>query len=127
MTEYTFKVEAVNTVHGKAPATEKAVLTNPSKVTGLKIASSTASTATLTWDEVPGATGYELERYSSSKKAYITAARTKGTTGIAKGLWSYTSYQYRVRAYYTKDGVTVYSEYSDVVSGRTKMGQVENL
>lgn len=127
MTEYTFKVEAVNTVHGKAPATEKAVLTNPSKVTGLKVASSTASTATLTWDEVPGATGYELERYSSSKKDYITAARTKGTTGTAKGLWSYTSYKYRVRAYYTKDGVTVYSEYSDVISGRTKMGQVENL
>jgi len=68
-----------------------------------------------------------LERYSSSKKAYINAGTTTGTSCTAKGLWSYTGYYFRVKAYYTEGGETVYSTSYDKVYGKTKIGQVKNL
>lgn len=126
-TTYNFKVEAVDEVYGASEAKAASALTNPAKVTGVKVDSVTASSATLSWNAVPGATGYVVERYSSSKKAYVTAGKTAGTSYTVKGLYSYTSYYFRVKAYITADNGTVYSLSADKVSARTKLGQVTGL
>lgn len=127
MTRYNFKVEAVSDIHGTAPATEATALTNPPKVGSVKVTSVTASTATLSWKAVPGADGYVVERYSSSKKAYVSAGKTTSLSYTVKGLYSYTSYDFRVKAYFTEGEDTVYSASATKVSARTKMGKVENL
>lgn len=127
MTSYSFKVEAVNDIYGVAPATEAKALTNPPKVSSVKVTSVTASTATLSWKAVPGAKGYVVERYSASKKAYVSAGKTSDTSYTVKGLYSYTSYYFRVKAYFTEGEDTVYSSSATKVSARTKMGKVENL
>ncbi|MBR3817482.1 MAG: fibronectin type III domain-containing protein [Clostridia bacterium] len=127
MTRYSFKVEAVNDVYGAAPAAEVTALTNPVAVTGVKVKSVTESTVTLTWDEIPGATGYDVEIYSSSKKKYVSKGKTSKTSYKITGRDSYTAYKFRVRAYFTDSEGTVYADPSAVVSARTKMGKVANL
>lgn len=127
MTRYSFKVEAVSDVYGAAPATETSALTNPAAVTGVKVKSVTDSSVTLTWKEVPGATGYDVEIYSSSKKTYVSKGKTSKTSYTVNGRDSYTAYYFRVKAYFTDGEGTVYSEPSSKVSARTKMGKVENL
>ena len=127
MTRYSFKVEAVSDAYGVAPATEATALTNPPAVTGVKVKSVTDSSVTLTWKEVPGAKGYDVEIYSSSKKAYVSKGKTSKTSYTVTGRDSYTAYKFRVKAYFTDSQGTVYSEPSSVVSARTKVGQVKNL
>lgn len=127
MTRYSFRVEAVSDTHGTAPATEATALTNPPKVTGVKAIATTGDSVTLSWKKVPGADGYVVERYSSSKKAYVSAGKTTDTSYTVKGLYSYTSYDFRVKAYFTEDNETVYSASATKVTARTKVGQVVNL
>ncbi len=127
MTRYNFSVEAVSDIHGAAEKVAATALTNPPKVGSVKVTSVTASTATLSWNAVPGAKGYVVERYSASKKAYVSAGKTSGTSYTVKGLYSYTSYDFRVKAYFTEGEDTVYSASATKVSARTKMGKVENL
>lgn len=127
MTRYNFKVEAVSDTYGAAPATEATALTNPPKVSSVKATGSTGDSVTLSWKKVPGAAGYVVERYSSSKKAYVSAGKTTDTSYTVKGLYSYTSYDFRVKAYFTEGGETVYSASATKVTAKTKMGQVAGL
>lgn len=125
-TKYTFKVEAVDNESGEKSVKSVTLITNPAKVTGLKVAAVSDSAAKLTWTKVAGATGYVVERYSASKKAYVREAVVKDPTFTMKGLYSYTSYKFRVKAYVQGDS-TVYGEYSSVVTAKTKLGKVTNL
>ena len=127
MTRYNFKVEAVSDSHGSAAAAAATALTNPPKVSGVKVKSVADSSVTLSWSKVAGAKGYVVERYSSSKKAYVSEGKTSGTSYTVKGLYSYTSYDFRVKAYFTEGGETVYSSSTTKVTGKTKMGKVVNL
>lgn len=77
----------------------------------------------LSWKKVSGASGYEIQRYSASKKAYVTIKTiTKGTTTSYTNtdLDAGTTYKYRVRAYKTVSGKKIYGAFSSVKSCKTQ-------
>ena len=71
----------------------------PGKTDSVKSASQTTSAVKLSWNAVPGAAGYKVYRYSPSKKAYVEAGTTTGTTLTVKSLNAGTKYTFRVVAY----------------------------
>lgn len=76
----------------------------------------------LSWKKVSGASGYEIQRYSSQKKAYVTIKTiTKGSTTSYTNtdLDAGTTYKYRVRAYKTVSGKKIYGAFSSVKSCKT--------
>lgn len=84
----------------------------PAKVTGLK-SSVTHNSVKLTWSKVSGASGYEVQVYSSKKwKSYKTTS--KNTLTISK-LKLGTTYQYRVRAYKTVSKKKIYGDVSSSI------------
>ncbi len=71
----------------------------PGKPATVKSASQTTSSVKLTWSAVPGAAGYTVYRYSPSKKAYVKAGTTEGTSYTVKSLYAGTKYTFRVVSY----------------------------
>ena len=65
----------------------------------VKSASQTTSSVKLSWSAVPGASGYTVYRYSPSKKAYVKAGTTEGTSFTVKSLYAGTKYTFRVVSY----------------------------
>ena len=70
-------------------------------------AASSASSLKLSWEAVPGATGYSVYYYSTSAKSYKKLKDVTSTTYTVSGLKSGTDYKFAVKAY-TKVGSTVY-------------------
>lgn len=113
---YYYRVRAVDkTLFGKRYSSWTSVVKAkpvPSKVTGVK-ASPNYNSIKLTWSKVSGASGYEIQVYSSKKwKAYKTAS--KNTITISK-LKLGTTYQYRIRAYKTVSKKKVYGDFSSTI------------
>ena len=73
----------------------------PNKVKNFKSSAQTSSTVTLKWDSVPGAVGYTVYRYSPSKKAYVKAGTTTGTTFKVSKLLTATKYTFKIVCYGT--------------------------
>ena len=69
------------------------------KPDSVKSASQTTSSVKLSWSAVPGAAGYKVYRYSPSKKAYVEAGTTEGTSLTVKKLYAGTKYTFRVVSY----------------------------
>lgn len=89
----------------------------------IKVKSSKAKKATVTWKKIKGATGYEIYRSTSSKGTYKKIKKiTKGSTVsyTDSGLTGGKKYYYKVRTYRTVSGKTLYSSYSKVVSVTAK-------
>lgn len=82
-----------------------------SKVTGLK-ASSGVSSVSLSWKKVSGAAGYNVCRYDTAKKKYVSVASVTGTKATVKKLQSATTYRFAVRAYKKSGKKTVYGAFS---------------
>ena len=78
----------------------------------VKSASQTTSSVKLSWSAVPGAAGYTVYRYSPSKKAYVEAGTTEGTSLTVKKLYAGTKYTFRVVSYGKTSAGKVYD--SDV-------------
>ncbi|MBE6045141.1 MAG: CHAP domain-containing protein [Clostridiales bacterium] len=93
-----------------------------SAVSGLKVASTDASSVTLQWNTYSGASGYEVYRTPNQSKGFTYGATVKGTSCKRAGLPSGKTYYYKVRAYY-KDaqGKTTYSKFSSIVTGTTRV------
>lgn len=68
-------------------------------VTSKVTSTSDNTSVTLKWNKVSGAAGYTVYRYSPSKKAYVKAGTTEGTSLTVKSLYSGTKYTFRVIAY----------------------------
>ena len=71
----------------------------PGKTSSVKSASQTTSSVKLSWSAVPGAAGYTVYRYSPSKKAYVKAGTTEGTSLTVSKLYAGTKYTFKVVAY----------------------------
>lgn len=85
----------------------------------IKVTSTSAKKAQVSWGKVSGASGYVIYRATSQKGSYQKVATvTKGSTTsyTNTGLTSQRTYYYKVRAYSTVDGKNVYSSYSGIVS-----------
>ncbi|MCD7741402.1 MAG: fibronectin type III domain-containing protein [Ruminococcus sp.] len=96
--------------------------TKPAQVT-MKSASKSKTAVRINWKKVTGASGYQVQRYNSSTKKWVTVKTIKSgstvtykNTGLKKG----TSYKYRVRAYRTVNGTKLYGKWSSTKKVTTK-------
>ncbi len=96
--------------------------TKPAKVT-MKSASKSKTAIRINWKKVTGASGYQVQRYNSSTKEWVTVKTIKSgstltykQTGLKKG----TTYKYRVRAYRVINGEKVYGAWSKTKKVTTK-------
>lgn len=84
---------------------------------------SSKSKIKLKWNKISGASGYQVQRYNSSKKKYVTIKTIKKGSTVSytnSGLKKNTTYKYRIRAYKTVRGKKIYSSYSSAKSAKTK-------
>ncbi len=89
----------------------------------LKASATSTSKIQLTWSRSSGASGYQIQRYHSSKKKYVTVKTIKAgstTSYTDGGLKKNTTYKYRIRAYKTVRGKKIYSYYCSAKSAKTK-------
>lgn len=75
-------------------------------------ASSDKSSVTLSWDELPEATGYRVYRYNTSTKKYKALKTTLKTTYTDSSLKSGTRYYYIVKSYTKVKGECYWSTYT---------------
>lgn len=88
----------------------------------LSVASVSKSKIKLKWNKISGASGYEIQRYNSSKKKYTTVKTiSKGSTTsyTNSSLKKNTTYKYRIRSYKKVKGKKIYSYYCSAKSGKT--------
>lgn len=77
-------------------------------------ATSTKNSVTLTWDELPEATGYRVYRYNTSTKKYKALKTTWDTTYTDTSLKAGTRYYYVVKSYTKVNGEYCWSTASKV-------------
>ena len=81
---------------------------------------SATKSATVSWQKVNGATGYQVY-YSTSKDGEYTKLKTTSSLSFKKtSLKSGKTYYFKVRAYKKVDGKTVYGAFSDIKSVKVK-------
>ncbi len=126
-TVYSFRIKSFRTVNGKTDYSEYTSLkaaTSFGGVNNLTVKSYTASTITLVWNKNAGATGYALEQYKGGK--WVRIAKTSSNAVVSytvSGLAADTTYTFRVRAYKTAAGKTIYSEYARLAA-KTRIAKV---
>lgn len=129
-TTYTIKVRAYNgTTPGEysaevtfktnsaAPSTPKTP-TKPDRVTGVTVTNIKENEATISFNKVSGATGYEIlinKKDSSDGRSIKITGNSKKYTNLDAG----TTYEVMVVAYKTENGVTVSGDISDKVTFKT--------
>ena len=76
----------------------------------------------ISWNKVPGADGYSIYLYDSSKKKYtkLITRSSRVKSVLHKGLKAGKIYSYKIRAYRKVNGKVVYSRYSAVKKVRVK-------
>ena len=92
----------------------------PKKVANVKAKTQSTTSITLNWSKATGATGYELQKYNSSKKKWEKVTTTSKTSYTVKKLKAGTTYKFRVRAYKTISSKKYYGSYSSTLSTTTK-------
>lgn len=81
-------------------------------VKGLELTRLSSTSATLSWDKVPGAEGYQVYDYATGKAVKLPTAKTNKTTiTIADG----NVYKIKVRPYTKKSGETVKGSFCDAL------------
>ena len=126
-TTYSFRIKSFRTVNGKTDYSEYTSLkaaTSFGGVNDLTVKSYTASAITLAWNKNAAATGYALEQYKGGK--WVQIAKTSSNAVVSytvSGLAADTTYTFRVRAYKTAAGKTIYSEYARLAA-KTRIAKV---
>jgi fibronectin type 3 domain-containing protein len=96
--------------------------TAPEAASGLTVTQTTPSTVSLTWNEVPGATGYIVYRSLASKNKYSFKKIVNSTVYMDEQLASGQAYDYKVCAYaYSK---AYYGEASNVINTSTNAAKM---
>ncbi|MCD7740704.1 MAG: fibronectin type III domain-containing protein [Ruminococcus sp.] len=125
-TTYKYRVRAYTTLNGtKYYGSYSSTITTSTKPAKVTISSTSKSKTAikLTWKKVTGASGYQVQRYNSSTKKWVTVKTIKSgstvsykNTGLKKG----TTYKYRIRAYRTVNGTKLYGAWSSTKKVTTK-------
>ncbi len=119
-TTHTLAVRPYNKINGKLYFAEKyvkiTVTTGPAKPT-LKVTSTKAGTASFTWNNVSGETGYQLWYSTKENGKYTKISNYKANTVSASksGLTGGKTYYFKIRAYKSTTDGYVYSYYSSPV------------
>ena len=106
---------------GFAYAAAAASLAAPS---GIKTVERDDDEITLKWNEVKGASGYEIYRYSATYDKWIEVERTSNTYDEVDNLLSASVYTFKVRAF---SGKYIYSDFSAPFKTATSPKDVNNL
>lgn len=112
--------------HGHAAAEtqgqeqQNAAAPTPAAPTRVKGKALDSKTIKLTWKKTPGASGYEIYRYSSAKKRYRKIGMTRKNCFKSRKLKANTRYRYKVRAFVKQEGKTYYSRFSKTVKQKTQ-------
>ena len=124
-TTYYYKVRAYRTVDKKkvyssysSVVSAKPVLKTPS----VKLTSGSKK-ATIKWEKISGASGYEVYRATSKSGKYSkikTITKNSTVSYVNSSLTKNKTYYYKVRAYRTVNGKKIYSSYSVAKSVRVK-------
>ena len=126
-TVYSFRIKSFRTVNGKTDYSEYTSLkaaTSFGGVNNLTVKSYTASAITLAWNKNASASGYVVEQYKGGKWTQIAKTSSNATvTYTVNGLKADTTYTFRVRAYKTAAGKTIYSEYTRLAA-KTRIAKV---
>ena len=126
-TVYSFRIKSFRTVNGKTDYSEYTSLkaaTSFGGVNNLTVKSYTASAITLAWNKNASANGYVVEQYKGGKWTQIAKTSSNATVTYAvNGLKADTTYTFRVRAYKTAAGKTIYSEYTRLAA-KTRIAKV---
>lgn len=80
----------------------------------LKAARASYNSVKLTWKAVDGADGYCVEKYDSKAKKFKEECDVTANSKTITKLNTGTEYKFRVKAYYSVDGVKTYSKATDV-------------
>ena len=129
-TVYSFRIKSFRKAGGKIEYSEYASLkaaTSFGGVNNLTVKSYTGSAITLAWNKNAGATGYALEQYKGGK--WVQIAKTSSNAVVSytvSGLAADTTYTFRVRAYKTAAGKTIYSEYTRLAA-KTRIAKVASF
>ena len=122
-TVYKFRVRAYKmsgkaALYGNYSATVTA-RTNPSVMTGVKIAGKAKDALRVNWTKNTSAQGYIVEMYKGGKWVRVAKITNGNTTTFRKaGLAKNTAYKFRVKAYYMSGKTALYGNYGSV-SGKT--------
>lgn len=124
-TTYYYKVRAYRTVDKKrvyssysSIVSAKPVLKTPS----VKLTSGSKK-ATIKWEKISGASGYEVYRATSKSGKYSklkTITKNSTVSYVNSSLTKNKTYYYKVRAYRTVNGKKIYSSYSVAKSVKVK-------
>ena len=129
-TVYSFRIKSFRTVNGKTDYSEYTSLkaaTSFGGVNNLTVKSYTASAITLAWNKNASANGYVVEQYKGGKWTQIAKTSSNATVTYAvNGLKADTTYTFRVRAYKTAAGKTIYSEYARLAA-KTRIAKVASF
>lgn len=110
--------------YGAASASLK-MSTAPTKISSLKVKSTTSTTITLTWAKLSGATGYEVS-YSTDGKKWNKTTTTSNSITLKK-LSSNKKYQIKIRPYKKTGSYTAYGQFSSVVKATTNVAAPTSL
>ncbi len=121
-TTYQFRIKAFDfegdtAVYGEY--TSVSGKTNPSIMTGTKIAGRAADALRINWNRNNSASGYIIEQYTAGK--WVRIARISGnatTTYRVENLTPSTTYQFRIQAFNFDGSTALYGNYA-YVSGKT--------
>ena len=126
-TVYSFRIKSFRKAGGKIEYSEYTSLkaaTSFGGVNNLTVKSYTASAITLAWNKNASASGYVVEQYKGGKWTQIAKTSSNATvTYTVNGLKADTTYTFRVRAYKTAAGKTIYSEYARLAA-KTRIAKV---
>ncbi|MCR5368610.1 leucine-rich repeat protein [Eubacterium sp.] len=124
-TDYRFKIRAYKEIDGtkyygdySSDTGYKYTIATPS---GFSAVAQSTSKITLKWNAVPDAAYYELYRATSTTSTNWTKIGVYSTnTANNSNLTANKTFYYKVRGYKTVNGNKVYSDYSSIVSAKTK-------
>ena len=116
---YYYKVRPYRLVDGKKVYGDFSVVvsSSPKLTTPSVTLSAGYKKATVKWNKISGASGYEIYRSSSKSGTYsrVKSVTSGSTTSYTNsGLTSRKGYYYKIKAYRTVDGKKVYSSYSSI-------------
>jgi len=100
-----------------SPTFEELII--PSSPLGVQIIRHSVTSATVDWEDVPGAEGYEVFRAVNGGN-YASVGATNLSVFFDATLETEQTYQYKIRAYQTTNGMTVYSDWSGETSFTTE-------
>ena len=115
------KVQACKVLNGKLKVGEESdvieVKASLDQVENLTVESNSYKSLTLKWDDVKGATSYQVLRSDTADGKYESLAKVKENTYIDDELETGTAYYYKVRAIRKSKKVTAKGEKSDTGIG----------